>query len=229
MKKFSFLMFFATLAFVMQAQDIKLPDPVEGGDMPLKEALKVRETVRDFLTEDVSLEQISSLLWAANGINRPESGKRTAPSARNIQETDIYLFSQKGIFLYVPEKHILSLIREGDYRKAIDIDEFEKRVCDEMGLIPEIGPRYRTTYFNHIFSSGYAAGYYGYLWAEVIDKDAFSLFEACDNVFDHELATRFKETFLYRGGSEEPMTLFREFAGREPDNAAFLRGRGLVE
>ena len=113
--------------------------------------------------------------------------------------------------------------------EGIDIDEFEKRVCDEMGLIPEIGPRYRTTYFNHIFSSGYAAGYYGYLWAEVIDKDAFSLFEACDNVFDHELATRFKETFLYRGGSEEPMTLFREFAGREPDNAAFLRGRGLLE
>ena len=119
MKKFSFLMFFATLSMFMQAQDIKLPDPIEGGDIPLKEALKVRETVRDFLTEDVSLEQISSLLWAANGINRPESGKRTAPSARNVQETDIYLFSQKGIFLYVPEKHILSLIREGDYRKAI--------------------------------------------------------------------------------------------------------------
>lgn len=119
MKKFSFLMFFATFAIVMQAQDIKLPEPVEGGDMPLREALKVRQTVRDFLTEDVSLEQISSLLWAANGINRPESGKRTAPSARNVQETDIYLFSQKGIFLYEPEKHMLRMVREGDYRKAI--------------------------------------------------------------------------------------------------------------
>ena len=100
-------------------KDIKLPDPVEGGDIPLREALNVRQTVRDFLTEEVSLEQISSLLWAANGINRPESGKRTAPSARNVQETDIYLFSKKGIFFYDPEKHMLRMVREGDYREAI--------------------------------------------------------------------------------------------------------------
>ena len=111
--------------------------------------------------------------------------------------------------------------------EGIDIDTFEKQVCQQMGLIPEIGPRYRTTYFNHIFSSGYSAGYYGYLWAEVLDKDAFSIFEASGNVWNKELATKFKQTFLERGGSEEPMVLYEQFAGRKPDNAAFLRGRGL--
>ena len=106
------------------------------------------------------------------------------------------------------------------------IDEFEEKACKEMGLIDEIIPRYRTTYFNHIFSSGYSAGYYGYLWAEVLDKDAFSIFEQ-NGTWNQELARKFKETFLERGGSEEPMTLYMDFAGREPDNDAFLRGRGL--
>ena len=112
---------------------------------------------------------------------------------------------------------------------GIDIDEFEKQVCDDMGLNKEIGPRYRTTYFNHIFSSGYCAGYYGYLWAEVLDKDAFSVFEASGNVWNPDLAKKFKETFLEKGGGEEAMVLYKEFAGREPDNTAFLRGRGLIE
>lgn len=112
---------------------------------------------------------------------------------------------------------------------SVDVDEFEKKVCTEMGLIKEIGPRYRTTYFNHIFSSGYSAGYYGYLWAEVLDKDAFSIFEATGNVWNKELATKFKETFLEKGGSEEPMVLYKSFAGREPDNTAFLKGRGLIK
>ena len=107
------------------------------------------------------------------------------------------------------------------------IDAFEAKVCKEMGLIDEIIPRYRSTYFNHIFSSGYCAGYYGYLWAEVLDKDAFAKFEA-HGVWDLELARRFKETFLEKGGSEEPMTLFRSFMGREPDTQPFLKGRGLT-
>lgn len=110
---------------------------------------------------------------------------------------------------------------------GIDIEAFEEKVCQEMGLIPEIGPRYRTTYFNHIFSSGYSAGYYGYLWAEVLDKDLFSIFEASGNVWNKELATKFRQTFLEKGGSEEPMKLFQQFAGRLPDNTAFLKRRGL--
>lgn len=111
---------------------------------------------------------------------------------------------------------------------GIDIDDFEKKVCQEMGLIPEIGPRYRSTYFNHIFNGGYSAGYYGYLWAEVLDKDAFSIFEQSGNVWNQELSSKFRKTFLERGGSEEPMVLFEQFAGRKPDNTAFLKGRGLL-
>ena len=113
--------------------------------------------------------------------------------------------------------------------EGVDINQFEHKVCQEMGLIPEIGPRYRTTYFNHIFSSGYSAGYYGYLWAEVLDKDAFSLFEQMGNVWNIPLATKFKQTFLEKGGSEEPMILFEQFAGRKPDDTAFKKGRGLID
>ena len=114
--------------------------------------------------------------------------------------------------------------------KGVDIDAFEQQVAEEIGLIPEITYRYRSTYFNHIFSSGYSAGYYGYLWAEVLDKDAFSIFEASPNgPYDLELAKKFKQTFLEKGGSEEPMTLYKSFAGREPDSSAMLRGRGLID
>ena len=113
--------------------------------------------------------------------------------------------------------------------EGVDINQFEHKVCQDMGLIPEIGPRYRTTYFNHIFSSGYSAGYYGYLWAEVLDKDAFSLFEQTGNVWNIPLATKFKQTFLEKGGSEDPMTLFEQFAGRKPDDTAFKKGRGLID
>lgn len=113
--------------------------------------------------------------------------------------------------------------------EGMDINQFEHKVCQDMGLIPEIGPRYRTTYFNHIFSSGYSAGYYGYLWAEVLDKDAFSLFDQTGNVWNIPLATKFKQTFLEKGGSEEPMTLFEQFAGRKPDDTAFKKGRGLID
>lgn len=113
--------------------------------------------------------------------------------------------------------------------EGVDINQFEHKVCQDMDLTPEIGPRYRTTYFNHIFSSGYSAGYYGYLWAEVLDKDAFSLFEQTGNVWNIPLATKFKQTFLEKGGSEEPMILFEQFAGRKPDDTAFKKGRGLID
>ncbi len=113
--------------------------------------------------------------------------------------------------------------------EGIDVDAFEEKVCEEMGLIDEIIPRYRTTYFNHIFCSGYSAGYYGYLWAEVLDKDAFAAFEESPaGVWDIELAHTFKETFLEKGGSEEPMTLYKSFRGREPESEPMLRARGLL-
>ena len=108
----------------------------------------------------------------------------------------------------------------------VDIEAFEAKVCKEMGLIDEIIPRYRTTYFNHIFNSGYSAGYYSYLWAEVLDKDAFELFKQ-KGVFDPETAMSFRHNILEKGGSEEPMTLYVRFRGAQPDPDALLRARGL--
>lgn len=110
--------------------------------------------------------------------------------------------------------------------EGIDIEAFEKKACEEMGLIDEIIPRYRTTYFNHIFNSGYSAGYYSYLWAEVLDKDAFELFLQ-KGIFDPATALSFRQNILEKGGSEEPMTLYKRFRGAEPDPDALLRARGL--
>ncbi len=110
--------------------------------------------------------------------------------------------------------------------EGIDPIEFEKKVCEEMGLIDEIIPRYRTTYFNHIFNSGYNAGYYSYLWAEVLDKDAFELFKE-KGVFNTEISMSFRRNILEKGGSDEPMVLYRRFRGADPDPDALIRARGL--
>ncbi len=109
---------------------------------------------------------------------------------------------------------------------GIDPMAFEAQACAEMGLIDEIIPRYRSTYFAHIFSGGYSAGYYSYLWAEVLDKDAFELFKE-KGIFDKETATAYRENILEKGGSDEPMDLYRRFRGADPDSGALLRGRGL--
>ena len=111
--------------------------------------------------------------------------------------------------------------------EGVNVESFEAKVCEEMGLIKEIIPRYRSTYFNHIFgSSGYSAGYYSYLWAEVLDKDAFELFKQ-KGIFDPETAMSLRRNVLEKGGSEEPMTLYRAFRGADPDSGALLRARGL--
>lgn len=110
------------------AQDINLPKPDKKGGKPLMEALSARQSNREFSPTYMSEQQLSNLLWAANGINREDIGKRTAPSARNCQEIDIYLFMEKGIYLYVPEKHFLQLIRSGDFRKDVTQQDFAAQV-----------------------------------------------------------------------------------------------------
>ena len=110
--------------------------------------------------------------------------------------------------------------------EGLDPMAFEAQACAEMGLIDEIIPRYRSTYFAHIFSGGYSAGYYSYLWAVVLDKDAFELFME-KGIFDKETAKSFRENVLEKGGSDEPMDLYRRFRGADPDSGALLRGRGL--
>jgi peptidyl-dipeptidase Dcp len=114
---------------------------------------------------------------------------------------------------------------EHDKAQVQDVREFEERAMEALGLIEEIIPRYRSTYFSHIFSGGYSSGYYSYLWSEVLDADAFEAFKET-SLFDPETAARFR-LLLSRGGSRPGMDLYREFRGREPEIGPLLARRGL--
>lgn len=106
-------------AVELKSEPILLPDAIEGLELPLFDALKLRCTYRDFTEEELSLELISSLLWSAYGINRPEEGKRVAPSAVNVQEFDIYLFTREGIYIYDAAKNTIQMVVQGDHRAEI--------------------------------------------------------------------------------------------------------------
>ncbi len=108
---------------------------------------------------------------------------------------------------------------------GLDVVAFEKEAMDRLGLIPEIAPRYRTTYFSHIIG-GYAAGYYSYLWANVLDNDAFEAFKE-NGIFDRHTADLFRRNVLEKGDSEDAMTLYRNFRGAEPQLEPMLKNRGM--
>lgn len=110
----------------------------------------------------------------------------------------------------------------------IDVDGFEyNALYERRGLIPQIEPRYRYNYFAHIFSGGYSAGYYFYIWAEVLDKDAFAAFKESGDTFNRRIAEAFRNQILSRGGSADGMTLYTNFRGKEPDKTPMLKARGL--
>ena len=124
--------------------------------------------------------------------------------------------------------HEMSLEELQQFTDAQSIRDFETKACADMCLVDEIIPRYRTTYFNHIFNSGYSAGYYSYLWSEVLAVDAWAKFKE-EGIFNPEVARSFRQTFLEKGGSEEPMTLYESFRGSRPAPEALLRARGLID
>ncbi|MBP6069222.1 MAG: M3 family metallopeptidase [Bacteroides sp.] len=109
--------------------------------------------------------------------------------------------------------------------KGLDVVAYEAEAMNKLGLITEIAPRYRTTYFNHIIG-GYAAGYYSYLWANVLDSDAFEAFKE-HGIFDQKTASLFRSNVLEKGNSEDPMTLYKNFRGAEPKLDAMLKNRGM--
>ncbi len=111
---------------------------------------------------------------------------------------------------------------------TFDVTEFENASMKRIGMIPEIIVRYRSTYFNHIFTGGYAAGYYSYTWAEVLDADAYQSFVETGDIYNKERAESFRRNILERGDSEEPMTLYRKFRGADPKPDALLKKRGLL-
>jgi peptidyl-dipeptidase Dcp len=111
-------------------------------------------------------------------------------------------------------------------KQDIDVSIFEAQTLMGYGLIDEIAPRYHSTFFNHIFSGDYSSGYYAYLWAEVLDADAFNLFLE-KGIFDAATATSFRKNILEKGNSEDPMVLYKKFRGTEPNPDALLKRRGL--
>jgi len=112
-------------------------------------------------------------------------------------------------------------------KSELNAAEIENRSMSKIGLIPEIKPRYRSTYFNHIFSGGYSSGYYSYLWSEVLDADAFQGFIESGDVFNKELAAKYRKYVLSAGGTEESMELYKKFRGKEPSIEPLLKRRGL--
>jgi peptidyl-dipeptidase Dcp len=116
----------------------------------------------------------------------------------------------------------------GKTPSAAEVDQFEKTTLTKLGLIDAIPPRYRSPYFQHVFAGGYSAGYYSYIWSAVLDADAFEVFKQ-KGLFDKASADSFRKNVLERGGTEEPMTLYKKFRGAEPDIQPLLRRRGLTK
>ena len=108
-----------------------------------------------------------------------------------------------------------------------DTNDFERKSLEKIGLIDEIVSRYRTTYFQHIFTSSYSAGYYSYIWAAVLDSDAFAAFKESGDIYNQDLASKYREYILEKGGTENPMELYQKFRGSNPNIGPLLEDRGL--
>ena len=118
-------------------------------------------------------------------------------------------------------------LTEDEAATITDARAFEDEALRDYGLIPEIEPRYRSQYFNHIFASGYSAGYYAYLWSEILDADGFDAFKQAEDIFDPETAARLKKWIYQSGGLLEADELYRNFRGSDPNIEPLLRGRGF--
>ena len=112
--------------------------------------------------------------------------------------------------------------------EGLDVNAFEKASLEKMGMIDEIIVRYRPTFYNHIFTTGYEAGYYSYTWAAVLDADAFAAFKETGNLFDKATAKRFRH-LLEQGGTRDAQELYLEFRGKEADPQNLLRRKGFID
>lgn len=121
--------------------------------------------------------------------------------------------------------HMLS---SAEAAKITDARVFEETVLREYGLIDEIEPRYRSQYFSHTFAGGYSAGYYAYLWSEILDSDGFNAFKEAENIFDPATAARLKKWVYESGGLKEADELYRNFRGADPSIEPLLKGRGFA-
>ncbi len=125
--KYLFVLLMINLSCGMtNAQDIRLPEPSKTGGMPLMEALSLRQSVREMSGQEIPSNTLSNLLWAAQGVNR-EDGKRTAPSAMNMQEIDVYVYTSRAVYLYIPGEHMLKHLVEGDFREETVLQPYARK------------------------------------------------------------------------------------------------------
>lgn len=170
--------------------------------------------------------------WAAD----PEVLKTYAKhyqTGEAIPDALIEKMEQAGTFDqgFATVEYVAASLLDLDYHAATkpiegDVNAFEAAGMQKIGLIDAIIPRYRSTYFQHIFAGGYSAGYYAYIWAEVLDSDAFAAFKE-KGLFDQTTATSFREHILEKGGTGNPAEMYRQFRGKDPDPVYLMKKRGL--
>lgn len=152
--RFGFYILCLTLSAQIFAQDIQLPSPRKTGGLPLMEALNARQTGRDFSSKPLDEQMLSDLLWAAFGINRPD-GKRTAPSARNMQEIDLYVALPSGLYLYEAKQNVLEQIFADDIREQTGKQPFTQRAPVNLIYVAETKRMRGDTTFYSAVDTGY--------------------------------------------------------------------------
>ncbi|HUX95362.1 MAG TPA: SagB/ThcOx family dehydrogenase [Bacteroidales bacterium] len=128
-----------SISFGVIAQDISLPAPDKKGGIPLMQALSQRQTTRSFTDDKLTQQQLSDMLWAAWGINRADLKKRTAPSAMNYQEIDMYVAMASGLYLYIPESHSLRMINNKDLRKTTGTQSYVNNAALNIVYVADMG------------------------------------------------------------------------------------------
>ena len=170
--------------------------------------------------------------WAEDPAVMKEYGKHYE-TGETIPDALIAKLESAGTFGqgFATVEYLASSILDLDYHTitspiTVSAEEFEKASMEKAGLIGEIIPRHRSTYFSHIFSGGYSAGYYSYIWAEVLDADAFAAFKEI-SLYDQTTAQSFRKNVLEKGGTERPAELYRKFRGADPNPIHLMKKRGL--
>ena len=153
------LLLLASLSFAGDLEPLKLPQPVMKGGMPLMEAFRARQTSREFESRELDPQTLSNLLWAAFGVNRPESGKRTAPSARNWQEIDIYVALGSGLYLYDAGRNLLQPVLGEDIREATGMQPFVEEAPVNLVFVADYSKMGKAGDEDKVFYSAADAGF----------------------------------------------------------------------
>lgn len=137
MDRFIMLVSFSIMTSLLSAQDVKLPAPDRTGGKPLMQALNERQSIRSYQDKPLTVQQLSDLLWAANGFNRDD--KRTAPTANNRQELELYVVTKEGAYFYDAGDHLLKEIKKGDYRSRTGVQDYVAGAALNLVFVSDMG------------------------------------------------------------------------------------------